>query len=153
MSSVVWQATYMRLSRKVSGPNHCLFPLRNRSSISFKAYGIHCELTSISEHPYGAPPATLSTGGAPLTSTPIVGRNPSALGLPTWHAYSPQWTLFHASRSLTSPAGSGGGGSWPSLYNRAAFPHRTLARASGMRWPRSWAINWVAPGQIHALCG
>src|SRR5712691_6886998 len=97
----------MRLSRKVSGPNHCLFPLRNRSSISFKAYGIHCELTSISEHPYGAPPATLSTGGAPLTSTPIVGRNPSALGLPTWHAYSPQWTLFHASRSLTSPAKNG----------------------------------------------
>src|SRR5262245_57616322 len=77
----------------------------------------------------------------------------SALGVPTVHTYSPQWTLFHASRSLTSPTGSGGGGSWPSLYSRTALPQSTLARSSGVRCPRSCALNRVAPGQMQALCG
>src|SRR5438105_761615 len=68
-------------------------------------------------------------------------------------AYACQWTLFHASRSFTLPGGSAGGGSSPSLYNLAALPHSTLARASGVRCPRSCAMNRVAPGQMQALCG
>src|SRR5262249_35110246 len=60
-------------------------------------------------------------------------------------AYASQWTWFHSSRSSMLPGGSAGGGSSPSLYNRAALPHSSASGVrEGAQPPPRTLPSWVS---------
>jgi len=90
---------------------------------------------------------------APIQTQPPEELHQSLVDRTFQCAYACQWTLFHASRSFTLPGVSAGGGSLPSLYNRAALPAQHLARASGARCSEVLGDETESPCQMQALCG